>query len=172
MQKSCTPILLTFLCAESITDGRLTVSVTNFYIGIPVTEAAVSGWLHLGENEIRESEHGGHVFFIVVIVAWNTDEESWLSLRSIQAGQNQITVIVVAVKQKAIIPVHPCFPRKEADILGLDGQDLAATAIIKRLDLRICVAEEIPEFLGFHMFFWKRKCEIRGGAGGSPGGWS
>lgn len=41
MQKSCTPILLTFLCAESITDGRLTVSVTNFYIGIPVAETSV-----------------------------------------------------------------------------------------------------------------------------------
>ena len=95
----------------------------------------------------------------------NTDEESWLSLGSIQASQNQITVVVVAVKQKAVIPVHPCFPRKETDILGLDGQDLAATAIIKRLDLRVGVAEEIPEFLGFHVLLWERKCEIRGGAG-------
>ena len=53
--------------------------------------------------------------------------ESWLSLRSIQAGQEPDNGDCSSREAKAIIPVHPCFLRKEADIPGLDGQDLAST---------------------------------------------
>ena len=49
-------------------------------IRVPVAEAAISGWLHLGENKIRKSEHGGHVFFVIVVVAWDSYEESWVPL--------------------------------------------------------------------------------------------
>ena len=47
MQKSCTPILLTFLCAESIIDRWLTVSASNLDIGIPVSETSIFHWLIL-----------------------------------------------------------------------------------------------------------------------------
>ena len=57
-------------------------------IGVPVAEAAVSSWLHLGENEVREPEHGGHVFFVVVVVAWDAYEKSWIPLGIVQTGQN------------------------------------------------------------------------------------
>ena len=47
LQKFSIHIWLAFLCAESIIDRWLTVSASNLYIGIPVSETSVFYWLIL-----------------------------------------------------------------------------------------------------------------------------
>ena len=62
-----------------------------------------------------------------------------------KAEQNDITEIVVAMKKKAVIPIHPAFPRKASDILRTDRQDLTSALVLKRLDLRIGAPQLLPQ---------------------------
>ena len=52
-----------------------------------------------------------------------------------QSRQNQISVVVVTVQKKAVISIHPVFPRQKPDILRFDYQNLAAVGAFEYLPL-------------------------------------
>ena len=60
------------------------------------------------------------------------------------AGQYQVTVIVITVEQEAVIAIIPVFPGQKPDILGLDGEDFASIHTVKCLYFRIPLAEIFP----------------------------
>ena len=66
-----------------------------------------------------ETEHGRHVFFIGVVVAGNAQKIAGAALGGVESGQDQVTVIVVTMEQKAVVSVDPNLPRQEAMSWGL-----------------------------------------------------
>ena len=80
-----------------------------------------------------ESEHGRHVFFIAVIMSRYTQYITWAALGIFQTGQDQVAVIIIAMKQETVISVNPGLSGKEADILGLDHQNLTAVFAVEGL---------------------------------------
>lgn len=69
------------------------------------------------------------------------------ALRALQAGQNQIAVVVIAVKKKAVVPKNPRLPRKQPDVLRLDGQNLAGIVVIEGLYLGAFLSQALPHIL-------------------------
>lgn len=65
-----------------------------------------------------------------------------------QSRQNQISVVVVTVQKKAVISIHPVFPRQKPDILRFDYQNLAAVGAFESGYFRIGNAQAVPESLG------------------------
>ena len=54
-----------------------------------------------------------------------------------QAGQDQIAVIIITMKEETVVSVNPGLSGKEADILWLDHQNLTAVFAVESLNLRI-----------------------------------
>lgn len=100
-----------------------------------------------------ETEHGRHVFFIGVVVAGNAQKIAGAALGGVESGQDQVTVIVVTMEQKAVVSVDPDLPRQEADVLGPDGKDLTAMVIFKCQHLAIIALQPGPETARAHVGF-------------------
>ena len=71
-----------------------------------------------------------------------------------QSRQNQISVVVVTVQKKAVISIHPVFPRQKPDILWFDYQNLAAVGAFEGGYFGIGSTQTVPEGLG-GIFFRK-----------------
>ena len=71
-----------------------------------------------------------------------------------QSRQNQISVVVVTVQKKAVISIHPVFPRQKPDILRFDYQNLAAVGAFEGGYFGIGSTQTVPEGLG-GIFFRK-----------------
>ena len=77
-------------------------------------------------------------------MAGDSQKKSGVAFGVVQSGKDQIAVAVVSVKEEAVVSISPHFPWKEADILGLDGQDIASAVVVKGLDLGIAVIKMLP----------------------------
>jgi len=90
----------------------LSVRIFHTDICIPVTEPAVLNRLFFGKNKMRKPEHGSHIFFAAVIMARNPQNIAYPFARLIAyTGKYQIPVIIIAMKQKAVVSIRPVFPR-------------------------------------------------------------
>lgn len=113
-------------------------------IRIPIPEPSVLIWLPLCNHKVRKAKHRSHVFLIAEIVPRHAQKIAWLTLRIVQTGQDQVPMVIVTMKQKAVVPIHPDLPRKEPDILRLDGKDLTTLIIIKRQHSCIAALHPLP----------------------------
>ena len=95
-----------------------------------------------------EAEHGGHVFFVAVVVARDAQYVAVSALGSVSdTGKYQIAVVIVAVEQKAVVAEAPVFSGQQADVLGLDSKDFYAVDTVEGLYLRVTLAKTVPKIL-------------------------
>lgn len=94
---------------------------------------------------MRKTEHGSHILFIAEIMARNAEEIAWRLLRIQKLCQNQMPVIIIAVKKEAVVAVGPDFPGQKADVLRFDRQDLAAIVIVKSQNFGVLITHFLPD---------------------------
>ena len=104
---------------------------------------------------MREAEHGCHVFFIAVIMArYSQDITDPALFFTSDARKYQVPVIIITVKQEAVVSVIPVFPWQKTDILGLYGKDLASVGAVKGLYLGVTLTESFPKLMGPYVFLF------------------
>ena len=104
---------------------------------------------------MREAEHGCHVFFIAVIMArYSQDITDPALFFTSDARKYQVPVIIITVKQEAVVSIIPVFPWQKTDILGLYGKDLASVGAVKGLYLGVTLTESFPKLMGPYVFLF------------------
>lgn len=104
---------------------------------------------------MREAEHGCHVFFIAVIMArYSQDITDPALFFTSDARKYQVPVIIITVKQEAVISIIPVFSWQKTDILGLYGKDLASVGAVKGLYLGVTLTESFPKLMGPYVFLF------------------
>lgn len=116
-------------------------------IRIPVSKSSIALGLFPGQHKMWKAEHGRHILFIAEIMARNTEKISGRLLRIQKLRQNQMPVIIIAMKQETVVSVSPDFPRQKANVLRFDGQDFTAVVIVKRKDFGILITHFLPDII-------------------------
>ena len=81
----------------------------------------------------------------------NPQEKSGFPFLAVQPGKDQIPVAVISVEKKAVVSVPPHFSGEQSDILGLDGENIAAAFVIKCLNFRITLIKMLPDHIDFRL---------------------
>ena len=86
-------------------------------------------------------------------MARNAQQISGTTFWIIQSGKYQISVVVISMQKKAVVPIPPRFPWKKTDILRLYGKYLASAVVIKCLYFGIGFIKPLPNIVNLWLIF-------------------